>query len=174
MQVNITARHLEIAEQFKIYVAEKISKLTRYSSKIEEARVIFSSEKYIYVCEIVLTGKDLRMTATEKEKELRSSFDAAMSNMEEQLKKFRARFKKHKVARFFEDLKSFTFKKKEPAKSGPYMIKPEPLSTKPMSPEEAASELELFEKQFIVFRNSDNDKINVLYRRKDGNYGLIE
>jgi putative sigma-54 modulation protein len=173
MQVNITARRINISEQLKLYINEKLSKLNKYSTKIEEARVVFSLEKFNYISEIILTGKNFRMVATEKNEDLQSCFDKAASNIEEQLKKFRARAKEHKVKNLFDSLKKFSLKKKQKP-SAPYIIKTDSYVTKPMSQEEAVSELELFDRQFMVFRNSDDDKVNVLYRRNDGNYGLIE
>lgn len=174
MQVNITARHLDIEEPTKVYINNKLNRLTRYSSKIEEARAVFSMEKFNYLAEIILTGKRFRMRAIEKDEDLKSSFDKCITNVEKQLKKFRTRIKEHRVARLFGGLAKFSFKKTPEQKAPPRIIKAESFATKPMSSEEAALELDLFKKEFIVFRNSQDDNINVLYRRKDGNYGLIE
>jgi putative sigma-54 modulation protein len=56
----------------------------------------------------------------------------------------------------------------------PHIIRNEAIDTKPMSAEEAALELELFKREFLIFRDANTDKINVIYKREDGNYGLIE
>ena len=89
MQVNITTRHIEVNDDFKSYVTDKLDKLERYSNKIEEAKAIFSAEKQNHVSEIVLTGKRFRITSTEKDEDLRTSFDLSISSAEKQLKKVR-------------------------------------------------------------------------------------
>jgi putative sigma-54 modulation protein len=176
MQVTITGRHIDLEETFKVYVNEKLSKLTRFSSRVEEAHAIFSKEKLNYISEIVLTGKKFRMTAIEKDQVLQASFDMSMSNIERQLKRFRARVKEHKAQNIFQSLKKLSLRKarKEAVSSEHKIIRTESFAAKPMSAEEAALELELFDREFIVFRSARNDRINVLYRRKDGHYGLIE
>ena len=173
MQVNITARHIEVNDDFKSYVTDKLDKLERYSNKIEEARAIFFVEKQNHVSEIVLTGKRFRITSTEKDEDLRTSFDLSISSAEKQLKKVRDKVKDHKIKRFIEGVKRIT-KKKKRTEITPNIIKMDSLAKKPMSPEEAALELEVFNQNFMVFRNSTTDEINVLYHRNDGNYGLIE
>ena len=173
MQVNITTRHIEVNDDFKSYVTDKLDKLERYSNKIEEAKAIFSVEKQNHVSEIVLTGKRFRITSTEKDEDLRTSFDLSISSAEKQLKKVRDKVKDHKIKRFIEGVKRIT-KKKKRTEITPNIIKMDSLAKKPMSPEEAALELEVFNQNFMVFRNSTTDEINVLYHRNDGNYGLIE
>jgi len=174
MQIDITARHLQLDDDFKVYINEKIKKLAKYASKIESARVIFSIEKLNNITEITLTGKGFRLVAVERDQDVKVSFDICLTNIEKQLKRTRGKVKNHKVKTFFEGLRRFSGKRRElPAPDAP-IIRIESFATKPMSPEEAALELTAFNKDFIVFRNSVDDKVSVLYKRKDGNYGLIE
>ncbi|MFC1807341.1 ribosome hibernation-promoting factor, HPF/YfiA family [Candidatus Omnitrophota bacterium] len=174
MQVTITARHLDVSDDIKAYVDEKLLKLGKYNSKTEEARVIFSAERFNYISEITLTGKHLRLVAVEKDEDLKASFDKSFSNAEKQLKKFRSRVKKHRALNFIESLKRISRRKPRVSSSLPTIVKSNAIADKPMSAEEAAMELELFKREFIVFRNAADERINVLYRQKDGNYGLIE
>jgi len=174
MQINITGRHIEIPDPIKQYIVEKLSKLSKYGQKIEEARVIFSLERFNHIAEITLNGKRFRITSAEKEEGLRNAFDKSLANMEKQIKRFYAKVKDHKAKRFFEALRSFSLRRKEAKPQAPRIIKNETAETKPMSCEEAALELDLFGRDFIVFRNANTDNINVIYKRKDGNYGLIE
>lgn len=175
MQINITARHLDVDDKLKAHANERLMRLSRYSHKIEEARVVFSLEKFTYISEIILTGKHLRMSATGEEESLRASFDECLVNIEKQLEKFRSKAKGHKVKKMFEGVyNKFSSIKKKEKQQRPQIIKTELISAKPMSVEEASLELEVFKKDFIAFRNSQTEDINVIYRRKDGNYGLIE
>lgn len=175
MEVQITARHLDIDEGFKAYTTEKLNRLARYNTKIEEAHAIFSQEKFTYISEITLTGKQFRMAAAKRGEGLRDSFDKCMMNMEKQLKRFHSKAKDHKVKRLLESVyKKISLKKNKRRIETSPVIRSEPVTTKPMSAEEAALELELFKKDFVVFHNSQSEELNVIYRRKDGNYGLIE
>jgi putative sigma-54 modulation protein len=174
MQINITARHMEIDNELKGYINNKLEKLEKYNDKTENARVVFEKEKFNYITEITLTGKGFRIAAVEKNQDIRSSFDLCLSNAQSQLKKTREKVREIKVKRFFESFGLFKRKKRKLLSPAGSIVKTESFATKPMSPEEAALELDAFNKVFIVFRNSSNDKLNVLYKRKDSNYGLIE
>lgn len=174
MQINITARRVGITEPFKILVNEKLAKLTRHSSKIEEARAVFSLEKFNYISEIVLTGKSFRMASIEKDTDIRSSFERSITNIERRLKKFRGKIRERSIKGFGRGLNRIRAKREKGQVAAPAIIKTDSFAPKPMSPEDAASELEMFERDFVVFRNSRTEDVNVLYRRKDGNYGLIE
>jgi len=165
---------MDLDERFKAYVSEKVSRLERYGSKVEEAHVIFSKERFSFISEITLSGKRLRLTAIEKNEVLEASFDLCMANIEKQLKKFRGRIKKRRVLRFLDGIKRLSPKRRRSTSSSPSIIRQDPFLAKPMSAEEAAMELDLFKKDFIVFINSAHDKINVIYRLNDGNYGLVD
>jgi putative sigma-54 modulation protein len=174
MQINITARHEDISADLKGYFNDKLEKLEKYSDKIEEARLVFQKEKFNHITEITLTGKGLRIVALEKNQDIRASFDICLTNAQSQLKKARARAKGRKMKRFFQVLKPFRKRKNRLLAPAGSIIKTESFALKPMSAEEAALELEAFNKVFIVFHNAVDNNLNVLYKRKDGNYGLIE
>ena len=175
MQIGITARRVKLSEQFKVLVNEKLARLARYASKIEEARAIFSLERFNYITEIALTGKRIRIAASGKDRDMRASFDEAVMSLEKRLKKFRGKIKEHNSNNKEQaQIDEFALKKLNEETPAPRIIKTDILVKKPMLPEDAAAELDLFNKEFLVFINSDNDKVNILYRRKDGDYGLIE
>jgi putative sigma-54 modulation protein len=174
MQISITARRIGLAEPFKMLVNEKLTKLTRHSSKIEKARVVFSLEKFNYISEIVLTGKNFNMASIEKDTDIKSSFDKSVTNIEKRLRKFRGKIRERSMKGFSPGLSKIRPKRDKRVVAAPAIIKTDSFAPKPMSPEDAASELEMFERDFVVFRNSRTEDVNVLYKRKDGNYGLIE
>ena len=174
MQINITARHLHLDDDFKANINEKLEKLEKYASKIESAKVIFSTEKLNNITEITLSGRGLRLVAVERDQDIKTSFYICLANIEKQLKRAHSKVKDHKIKRLFEGFRRFSGKRRELLAPDAAIIKTESFATKPMSPEEAALELKAFNKGFIVFHNSTDDKVSVLYKRKDGNYGLIE
>jgi putative sigma-54 modulation protein len=174
MQVNITARHIEIDDNLKTYANGKLEKLEKYNHSIEEARAIFQKEKFYHITEITLTGKGFRIAAIEKDQDIRASFDLCITNAQRQLKKVREKTKRKKVGYFFEGLNIFRKKRKGLLRAKGNIVKIESFAIKPMSAEEAALELEAFNKDFVVFHNAEDNGINVLYKRKNGDYGLIQ
>ena len=174
MQVSITARHIELDEGMKGYANSKLEKLEKYNYAIEEARAIFQKEKIYYITEITLTGKGFRIVAVEKDQGLKASFDLCLTNAQKQLKKVREKVKRRKVQSFFEGINIFKKNKSKLLRPKGNIVMVESFAIKPMSAEEAALELEAFNKEFIVFHNAADDKINILYRRKNGDYGLIQ
>jgi putative sigma-54 modulation protein len=174
MQVNTTARHIEIDDNLKSYANNKLEKLEKYSHSIEEARVIFQKEKFYHITEIILTGKGFRIAAIEKDHDIKASLDLCIANAQKQLNKVREKVKRRKVRSFFEGFNIFRKNKKELLSPKGNIVKVESFAIKPMSAEEAALELEAFNKEFVVFHNAEDNSINVLYRRKNGDYGLIQ
>ena len=96
MKIDISGRHrYEVSDMLKDYVHEKISRLDKYTLKLEALHVIFKSEKVNQTCELVLLGKNLRLTATAATKAMQASFDAAVSNLENQLARYHEKIKHH-------------------------------------------------------------------------------
>jgi putative sigma-54 modulation protein len=174
MQVNITARHMELENSLKAYANDKLEKLEKYNYLIEEARAIFQKEKFYHITEITLTGKGFRITAIEKDQDIKASFDLCVTNAQKQLKKAKEKVKRIKVRGFFEGINIFRRKRKKLLRPKGNIVKVESFAIKPMSPEEAALELEAFNKEFVVFHNAEDNSVNVLYRRKNKDYGLIQ
>ena len=173
MQINITARHIQLDDNLRHHINEKIEKLTKYAGKIESAKVIFSIEKFNNITEIILVGRGFRLVAMERDQDINVSFDICLTNIEKQLKRASSKVTSHKIKRFFTGFRRLSGKRRELPVPDAAIIMTESFATKPMSPEEAALELKVFHRNFIAFRNSADDKVNVLYKRKDGNYGLI-
>ena len=174
MQIDITARHIQLADDFKSYINEKIEKLAKYASKIESARAIFSTEKFNNITEITLTGREFRLVAIERDQDIKVSFDICLVNIEKQLKRTRGKVKNRKIKKLFDGFRRFSGNKRGQVEPDAAIVRVESFATKPMSPEEAALELKAFNKEFILFRNSVDDNVCLLYKRKDGKYGLIE
>lgn len=178
MQITVVGRHFDVTEPIKKHVDGKIIKLEKYADKIKEAHIMLSVEKFRHIAEITLYLKDFKLVATEESRDMYASIDKALDNLHRQLLKLRDRVKEHRgrrVARKSLMLGAF-FKKVASRISGretkPRVIEM-PLQTKPMSVDEACAELEVFKENFIVFRNAQTDKINVVFKRKDGDYGFI-
>ncbi|MFA5069602.1 MAG: ribosome-associated translation inhibitor RaiA [Candidatus Omnitrophota bacterium] len=174
MQVNITARHMELDSDLKAYINVKLSRLTKYNDSIEDVRVIFQKEKFFYIAEIAFIGRGFRIAAVEKDQALKASFDLCLTNAQKQLKKIRAKTKSRRIRDIFDGINVFNRQRRRLPKPKGDIVRIESFALKPMSVEEAALELEAFDKQFVVFHNATDNSVNVLYKRKNGDYGLIQ
>ncbi|MFH0772522.1 MAG: ribosome-associated translation inhibitor RaiA [Candidatus Omnitrophota bacterium] len=179
MNIVITGRHFDITEGIKSHVNDKIVKLDKFFTKILEAHVILAVEKFRHIAEVTLMGKDLKITATETTSDMYASIDGAIGSLDKQLRKFHERLREHKMKQAHKvkvDAVKSAYKSSDSEKSGEEItgiVEIRSFSEKPMSIEEAAEELKISSDEFLVFRNSDDERINVMYRRKDGKFGLI-
>ena len=96
MEIDIAARHFQVTEPLKKYITEKVEKFDKYSLKLELAHVVLEVQKFHHVCEITLTGKNLRMTAKEDAADMYAAFDNCFGNIQLQLRRQHDRVKDHK------------------------------------------------------------------------------
>jgi len=160
MDITVTFRHMDPAESLKAYAEEKLSKLRRYFDAPVEAHVVLSVEKFRHEADVTLTVDGNRIKAVEETGDMYSALDQVIE---------RADGPRGEEGE--EELEP-----EEGGESGldAALIEVETLEAKPMDPEEAAMQLGMSNREFLVFRNAKSMEINVLYRRKDGNLGLIQ
>jgi putative sigma-54 modulation protein len=171
MNISITGRHLEVTPALKSYVEEKINKFTRYLTHISEANVTLSVEKYRHKAEVLLKVNGSLIQAESITGELYSSIDEVIEKLKRQIKKHKEKLIEHRKS----DTKSGKDLLQAAETSETIkIIKNKRFELKPMSPDEAAMQMELLGQEFFVFTNEASGKLNVIYRRKDGNFGLIE
>lgn len=182
MNIVITGRHFDVTDPIKAHASEKISKLDKFLTKLLEAHVILSVEKFRHIAEITVLGKNLKVTATETTSDMYASIDKAVASLEERLRKHHDKLRAHnaKESRKIKDLalKSISairgYFKAEKETTTPRIVETKRVAEKPMSVEEAVEELNISKSEFIVFRGSEDNRINVIYKRKDGDFGLIK
>jgi putative sigma-54 modulation protein len=168
MNIIITGRHLDLTDNLKQYAEGKIKKFRKYLTNITEASIILSVEKYRHKAEVLLRVNGVNIQAESVTGEMYSSIDDVVEKLERQVKKHRDKWVSHRKG---DDKKPETSK---PEEFAPAIIKEKSFDFKPMSPEEAAMQMDMQDTNFFVFTNSSSGSINVLYKRKDGNLGLIE
>jgi len=168
MNIIINARHMELTETLKNYAEEKIGKFKKYLNNITEAIITLSIEKYRHKAEVLLKVNGLLIQAESITEEMYASIDEVVEKLERQVKKYKEKIVSHRKNRN----KSSTLSTSE--LTIPAIIKRKSFDMKPMSVEEAAMQMELLDKDFFVFTNASSGDINVLYKRRDGNLGLIE
>ena len=96
MEIDIAARHFQATESLKEYIGEKIGKLDKYALKLELAHVVLEVQKFHHLCEITLSGKNLRMTAKNEASDMYAAFDNCFNNIQLQLRRQHDRVKDHK------------------------------------------------------------------------------
>jgi putative sigma-54 modulation protein len=166
----VTFRRMEPVESLRVYAQEKVSKLKKYLDTPIEAHVVLEVEKFRHIADVTVNIDGTKIKGVEETGDMYSAIDQVMDKIEIQVKRHRSKIRERRpeaprgeaaeepVARAVE----------EPA------IVVEKLASKPMDPEEAAMQLNMSQQDFLVFRNARSKEMNVLYKRRDGNLGLIE
>jgi putative sigma-54 modulation protein len=170
MKIRVTARHFELAPELTEYVEEKISRLARYFDKVDEANVVFEEEGHRSIADVTVHAARAVVSSEQSAGDLRAAFDRALEKVERQIRRHKERLRGRKRG-------SATAEAAEAAGGvapGEVGIVPERLESMPMNAEEALAQLDEMNARFLVFLNNETDKINVIYRRDDGNYGLVE
>ena len=176
MQVNITFRHLEPTEALKSHAKEKVEHVQRYIDRPSGAHVVLYVENLKHHADITLKAGPFLVRGQAKSEDMYASIDAAADKIERQLKKHKEKLKNHKVAAPANGWKPLDVRHDVLAQNQPSdrVVKSTTFQAKPMSLDEAILQLDLLESQFFVFQNASDHAINVVYRREDGNLGLIE
>jgi len=167
MEINVRGKNIDVNPSLKQYAEKRLSKIDRYIKQTPLAvQVTFSTERDNYVVEVTIPLNGYLLRAEESARDAFSSVDNVMEKLEKQIEKYRTKlFKRDRV-----EVASAPREDLENAR----IVKVKRFPMKPMTPEEAAMQMELLGHDFFVFHNAENDAVNVVYRRKDGNYGLIE
>jgi putative sigma-54 modulation protein len=169
---------MEQSDALKTYAEEKLERVTKYIDEPVAVQVYFTVEKKIrHIVEIVITAKGVSTKASEATNDMYAAVDAVIDKIERQLKRYKEKIKAHKPngdARGRQVTKKIVQAESIAADSEPAIIRTKTETAKPMSVEEAVMQMDLLHKDFIVFTDAGTSEINVLYRRKDGNFGLIE
>jgi putative sigma-54 modulation protein len=177
LDIRFLGKNLKVTEGMKEHFRDKLVKLEKYASRLIESHVVLKKEKHYFEAEITLLAKNLRAFGDGRSKEnIFTAIDEAYDRVEKQLKKFREKVKRHHVK---ENGKNSPRKLKtreiaEDWPLAPEIVKTDDFSAKPMSPDEASMQLNLSKEEFLVFLNPKNQQVNVIYKRKDGDHGLIE
>lgn len=173
MQILLTGRNLEITQALREYAEEKVGRLTKYLEAITSAHVVLSVEKYRQIAEVTLAVRDLTIRAEESTEDLYSSIDLVVEKLERQVQRYKGKIMRQGTRVSWRG----AVEHREPARSaggGPLVVKTKRFAVKPSTVDEALLQMELLGHSFFVFRNARTGEVNVLYRRRDGHYGLIE
>ena len=178
MQVNITFRNMFATDALRNHVQDKLQKVVdRYLDKVTEVHVTLSLERYLHHADINLHAGSFHVRGKEKSEDMYASIDMAIDKIERQVKKHKERLKTHRPAHIHANgpvrVRYEIFSAKEEEGMEPEMVRSNEFLAKPMSVEEALMQMDLLNNDFLVFTPPNSTDVNVVYRRKDGNFGLI-
>jgi len=176
MEITVTFRRMEPTESLRLYAVEKLSKIKKYLDSPLEAHVVLEVEKFRHMADVTLSVDGTWVKAVEETGDMYSAIDQVMDKIEKQVKRHLSRIKERRgeTLRTGEALESALAPEAVAPGADEPVIRVEKLVAKPMDPEEAAMQLSLSSQDFLVFRNPRSREINVVYRRRDGDVGLIE
>ncbi|GBD95176.1 ribosome-associated factor Y [bacterium BMS3Abin06] len=168
MNIIINCKQMDLTKNLKEYAEEKIGKFKKYLGNIAEATVTLSVEKYRHKAEVLLKVNGSFIQAESITNEMYSSIDEVVEKLARQVRKYKEKTVSHR--------KNKDRQEALPAveEAFPVIIKNKSYNIKPMSVDEAAMQMDLLDKNFFIFTNASSGNINVLYKRTDGNFGLIE
>ena len=172
MNLVISGKNLDITEGLRSAIEEKIGKLERYFTDTTEVHVTLSTEKNRQKIEITIPLKGSIIRAEEVSSDMYVSIDLVEEVIERQLRKYKNKLidKEQNAAHLSQSFIEADDYEDEDIQ----IIRSKKFAMKPMDPEEACVQMELIGHNFFVFRNSETDEVNVVYKRKGNTYGLIE
>lgn len=172
MNLVISGKNIDITEGLRSAVEEKIGKLERYFTDSTEVHVTLSTEKNRQKIEVTVPMKGSIIRAEETSTDMYVSIDLVEEVIERQLRKYKNKLidKEQNAAQLNKAFLDEDAYEEEEIQ----IIRSKKFAMKPMDPEEACVQMELLGHNFFVFRNSETDEVNVVYKRKGNTYGLIE
>jgi len=175
MKFEFTGRHLDVTPALRSHVVEHFDKLNHiFDGKPAKAHVIIEVERGKHRSEIIVKWRNDILTANTSVSDMYQSLTQTIGKIEKQALKLKKKVidKSHKAKK----VSTITPPEVEvmPAPAAPKIVSARKYAVKPLTDEEAAMQLEAEVNQFLVFRNAENQRVSVIYKRKDGNYGLIE
>jgi putative sigma-54 modulation protein len=183
MATEISGRNYEIPPDVRAMVESKLAKIEdKLFDDVIDVRVVLQVEKYRNICEILIKGKEHDVKSVqESDESMQDAINSALDHVKRQAQKNRKKIRDHHrndgskpaVNEWAVQVLEPGQLREETQERAPRIVKTNNIAIRPMSIEEAALRLDDSKNEFIVFRDIDNDKVSVIYRRKDNNLGLI-
>ena len=193
--IQVTGRHVSVTEAMKEYCRRRLACLHLDYPKIIEVQIIMDVQKYRHTAEVVLhCSNHITLEASAESNDMYVSVDEVVDKIARQMRKYKTRLmrqhrpRKHTIRHLEETVLRWEWvdgleespetgtasSKPEPDPSDPSVVQSEKYPVRPMFIDEAVLQIEMSSKQFLVFLNAKTEKVNVIYRRKSGDFGLIE
>ena len=173
MRISISGKNLEVSDYMRETAEKKLNKLSKFFPQDAEAQVSLAVEKNRHIVEVTVPYEGRIVRAEETSGDMYASLDNVVNKLEKQVQRFRTRQdRRRKSGEVIADYAPVAEEEKEAFT--PRIVRTKKFDIRPMSEEEAMLQMEMLGHSFFVFENAETGEVNVLYVRKDGNYGLIE
>jgi putative sigma-54 modulation protein len=177
MNISLTFKNFEPSDHLRRYATRRFEKLGRFIHKADnvEMTVVLTVDKFRHKADVLLSGDGVSLSAVEQSADMYATVDMVLDKLQAQLKKHMERLKeKRRTGREETAVPGATPAAPEAGQAAGPVIVEEHVEPKPMFAEEAAMQLEQRDDVVLIFLNADTERVNVLYRRKQGGFGLID
>ena len=174
MKMNYAGKNVEVTDALRDVTEKKLTKLDKYFQKDIEGNVTFSTQKNRKIIEVTINLPGTIIRAEESSDDMYASIDKAVDVLERQVRKHKTKLQKR-----YKNTETIRFENVLPLSveednDRPKLVKTKTFTLKPMSSEEAILQMELLRHNFFVYLDGESNDVGVVYKRKDGDYGLIE
>ena len=173
MKISIYSKNLQLTDALREATIKKLRRLDKFFQQDIEAKVVLSIEKKIHKVEVTIPFNGRIVRVEEYSDDMYNALDEAVESLEQQIRKHKTKLQNKRYSSQsikFENIEPLDYEEEEEFK----VVKTKRFAIKPMNIEEAILQMDLLKHNFFVFLNADTEEVNVVYKRKDGNYGLIE
>ena len=172
MTVNVRGKNITVTPAIKEYVEKKVQTITKQFKVVGDISVVVRVEKDQHIAEITVPASGIVLRAQESTKDMYSSIDSCVDKIERQIHKYKTRLMRRKYNNFREEFVAVSAK--DEIDDGEFkVVRNKKYVLRPMNLQEAIMQMNLLNHDFFVFYDPDFGGVNVVYRRKDGNYGLL-
>jgi putative sigma-54 modulation protein len=176
MRIMVRGKNIEVTDALRDYVTKRLGKLEKYF-ELDEAQVTLFVERENHVVEVTIPINGMILRGEEETNDMYSSIDLVVDKLEKQLEKYKTKLLDRRPKNQQVPGKAMPADLTSPAaeaEEGPRIVRTKRFTVKPMAVDEAVMQMNLLGHSFFVFTNAETEDVNVVYRRKDGNYGLID
>lgn len=175
MKFNIRGKNVDVTPAIKGYIEEKIGRLDKYleSPSDVSASIVVKVRGKEQIIEVTIPVNKIILRGEESHDDLYAAIDLVSDKIERQIRKNKTKLKKRKEKNNFIDF-NYEFEVNKDEEKDEKIVKRKAIEMKPMNEEEALLQMDLLGHEFFVFRNTDSECVSILYKRKDGNYGIID
>jgi putative sigma-54 modulation protein len=175
MKLNILGKNIEVTEGLRSAIDKKLSRLDKFFEEDMEAFVTLNVEKARQIIEVSINFNGVLLRSEEANEDMYVAIDIVSDKLERQIRKHKTKLERKyhtNVPLKYKNIPQYEYRDEE--LRNPEIVKTKKFAIKPMSSEEAVLQMELLGHDFFVYSNDESGEVNVVYKRKDGNYGLIE
>ncbi len=170
MMVQVRGKNMEVTAALKEYVEKRLGKLDKYLDNLGEAQVTLAVERETHRIEVTIPINGMILRGEESTGDMYASIDQVVEKLEKQIEKYKGRLLRRSGRQVSEDRNAAA----DTDNNEPEVVRTKKFAFKPMAVEEAVLQMNLLGHNFFVFSNAETEQVNVVYKRKKGNYGLIE